>query len=70
MMCVIATFRRQVPSVGEEVKANHTRTAEIARHHPLRLNSDAGSIPAASTSLRFSLEIHAPIDSQAHYTRS
>jgi hypothetical protein len=25
MMCVIATFRRQVPSVGEEVKADATR---------------------------------------------
>ena len=28
----------------------------------------AGSIPAASTNLRFSPEIHAPIESLAHYT--
>jgi hypothetical protein len=29
---------------------------------------DAGSNPAASSNLWFSMEIHAPIDSLAHYT--
>ena len=34
-----------------------------------RKSRRAGSIPAASSNLRFSLEIHAPIESLAHYRK-
>ena len=47
----------------------HARVSAVAiiDHRSFRLNLDAGSIPGASTKSRASLEIHAPIDSLAHY---
>ena len=39
----------QVPSVGEEVKAIRPRMAPTARHRAFLGTTDAGSIPAAST---------------------
>ena len=67
-----AAARRSRPSAGQWAStsgASHSRDGPPMRcAEAISARWSAGSIPAASTNLRFSVENHAPIDSLAHYT--